>query len=69
MLFYTGKFFKNFIAKTYSEAELILHNELGINSIAVTDVNVSQKRFSDFINSGRLDAEYYQPKYDDLFLD
>lgn len=53
--------------KTYSEAELILHNELGINSIAVTDVNVSQKRFSDFINSGRLDAEYYQPKYDDLF--
>lgn len=53
--------------KTYSEAELISHNELGINSIAVTDVNVSQKRFSDFINSGRLDAEYYQPKYDDLF--
>lgn len=53
--------------KTYSEAELILHNELGIKSIAVTDVNVSQKRFSDFINSGRLDAEYYQPKYDDLF--
>ena len=53
--------------KTYSEAELILHNELGINSIAVTDVNVSQKRFSDFINSDRLDAEYYQPKYDGLF--
>ena len=55
------------LQKTYSEAELILHNELGINSIAVTDVNVSQKRFSDFINSGRLDAEYYQPKYDGLF--
>ena len=53
--------------KTYSEAELISHNELGINSIAVTDVNVSQKRFSDFINSDRLDAEYYQPKYDGLF--
>ena len=55
------------LQKTYSEAELILHNELGINSIAVTDVNVSQKRFSDFINSDRLDAEYYQPKYDGLF--
>lgn len=53
--------------KTYSKAELILHNGLGVNSVAVTDVNVSQKRFSDFINSGRLDAEYYQPKYDDLF--
>lgn len=56
------------LSKTiYSEAELILHNGLGVNSVAVTDVNVSQKRFSDFINSGRLDAEYYQPKYDDLF--
>lgn len=52
--------------KAYSEAELILHNELGVNSIAVTDVNVSQKRFSDFVNSGRLDAEYYQPKYDEI---
>ena len=53
--------------KTYSKAELILHNGLGVNLVAVTDVNVSQKRFSDFINSGRLDAEYYQPKYDELF--
>lgn len=52
--------------KTYSEAELILHNDLGINAIAVEDVNVSQKRFSDFVNSGRLDAEYYQPKYDKI---
>jgi len=43
-----------------------LHNELGINSVDVTDVNVSQKRFSDFVNSGRLDAEYYQPKYDEI---
>ncbi len=25
-----------------------------------------KKRFSDFINSGRLDAEYYQPKYDEI---
>ena len=53
--------------RAYSDAELILHNELGIDSILVTDVNVSQKRFSDFVNSGRLDAEYYQPKYDNLF--
>lgn len=53
--------------KAYSEAELILHNELGINAIVAADVNVSQKRVSDFVNSGRLDAEYYQPKYDDLF--
>lgn len=54
--------------KAYSDAELILHNELGTNAIAVADVNVSQKRFSDFVDSGRLDAEYYQPKYDNLFI-
>ena len=29
--------------------------------------NYSIKRFSDFASSGRLDAEYYQPKYDSLF--
>ena len=52
--------------KAYSDAELILHNELGTNAIAVADVNVSQKRFSDFVDSGRLDAEYYQPKYNIL---
>lgn len=51
----------------YSEAELILHTELEINSVDAIDVNVSQKRYSDFVNSGRLDAEYYQPKYDNLF--
>ncbi len=52
--------------KAYSDAELILHNELGTNAIAVANVNVSQKRFSDFVDNGRLDAEYYQPKYDKI---
>lgn len=52
--------------KAYSGAALILHNELEINSVDTTDVNVSQKRFSDFVDSGRLDAEYYQPKYDEI---
>ena len=32
----------------------------------VANVNVSQKRFSDFVDNGRLDAEYYQPKYDEI---
>lgn len=52
--------------KDYSEAELILRTELEINSVIVTDVNVSQKHFSDFVDSGRLDAEYYQPRYDEV---
>lgn len=43
-----------------------MHNELGTNAIAVANVNVSQKRFSDFVDNGRLDAEYYQPKYDEI---
>lgn len=30
-------------------------------------VNYSVKFFSDFVKSGRLDSEYYQPKYDELF--
>ena len=29
--------------------------------------NVSIKHFSDFAQTGRLDAEYYQPKYDEMF--
>jgi len=32
-----------------------------------TNENVSIKQFANFIASGRLDAEYYQPKYDELF--
>lgn len=52
--------------KAYSDAESILYNELGISQIVTPDVNISQKRFSDFVNSGRLDAEYYQPKYNAL---
>ena len=52
---------------TYSEAELILHKELDIDLSTMVNTTITQKRFSDFVNSGRLDAEYYQPKYDDLF--
>jgi type I restriction enzyme S subunit len=51
---------------TYSEAELILHEELDIDLSAMISTTVTQKRFSDFVNSGRLDAEYYQPKYDKI---
>ena len=51
---------------TYSEAELILHEELDIDLSAMISTTVTQKRFSDFVNSERLDAEYYQPKYDKI---
>lgn len=55
------------LSKTiYSEAESVLHKELDVDLSATVGATVSQKRFSDFVNSGRLDAEYYQPKYDEI---
>lgn len=53
--------------KLYSEAEDILLSELGLNGWKPQQEAVSVKSFADFATSGRLDAEYYQPKYDDLF--
>ncbi len=65
----------------YAEAENILLKELGLGG-DVADMSCHEvsacgykssspcvviKSFFDFVNSGRLDAEYYQPKYDVLF--
>lgn len=50
----------------YSEAEDILLNELGLNDWVPTNQSSTTKSFADFLGSGRLDAEYYQPKYDEI---
>lgn len=50
----------------YAEAEEILLDELGLKDWQPKNENVSIKTFSDFQTSGRLDAEYYQPKYDEI---
>jgi hypothetical protein len=50
----------------YVNAETILHNIIKIGEStpsAITIKNISES----FTNCGRLDAEYYQPKYDELF--
>lgn len=50
----------------YKKAEVILQNiiKIDLNNLS----NISIKNISEsFLNSGRLDAEYYQPKYDKLF--
>ena len=52
--------------KTYQEAKEILLKELGLWGWEPTNDNKSIKHFIDFITSGRLDAEFYQPKYDEL---
>lgn len=53
--------------KVYREAEQMLLAELGFAGWSPTDDAVSVKSYSDFISAGRFDAEYFQPKYDELF--
>lgn len=52
--------------KEYAQAENLLLKELGLNDFSVSKEAVNIKSFSEsFAISGRLDAEYYQKKYDD----
>lgn len=52
----------------YLQAEQFLLHELGMTDFTPSTEKVSVKSFSDsFGVSGRLDAEYYQTKYDTLF--
>lgn len=51
----------------YAQAEDTLLSELGLKDWQPKNKAVSIKSFSDFASSGRLDAEYYQSKYDELF--
>ena len=50
----------------YAQAEDILLSELGLKDWQPKNEAVSIKTFSDFALSGRLDAEYYQSKYDEI---
>ena len=52
---------------TYSQAENLLLETLGLADFQPSHEPVNVKKFSEsFGSSGRLDAEYYQVKYDDL---
>jgi len=51
----------------YSQAEQCLLLELGMEAFAPSEEAVSVKSLSNsFHSSGRLDAEYYQPKYEEI---
>lgn len=51
----------------YQSAEAMLLEELGFDDFSLTCNNVAIKSLSEsFSVSGRLDAEYYQPKYDEI---
>lgn len=53
---------------SYEEAESILENELGFDVNALPERSITEKSFlKSFKSSGRLDAEYYHPKYDGLY--
>jgi len=50
----------------YSQAETLLLETLGLNNFEPTSEAVNVKNFREsFLSTGRLDAEYYQKKYDD----
>lgn len=50
----------------YSHAENLLLQSIGLKNFHPTKEFVNVKSFKDsFVASGRLDAEYYQPKYED----
>ncbi len=52
--------------RAYSYAETLLLETLGLNSFEPTTEAVNIKSFKEsFLSSGRLDAEYYQKKYED----
>lgn len=52
----------------YEVADTLLVKELNFNLESISTKGSTEKRLSEsFGISGRLDAEYYQPKYDDLF--
>jgi len=51
----------------YAQAEQLLLDELGLHNWKPTEANTEVKSFKNsFLESGRLDAEYYQPKYDEI---
>jgi type I restriction enzyme M protein len=57
----------NISQKIYLEAEDLLLSELNLKDWQPTTETITIKSFKEsFLSSGRLDAEYYQPKYDQL---
>lgn len=52
----------------YHQAEQILLEELGLNNWQPSADNINTKSFKEsFSSTGRLDAEYYQPKYENYY--
>lgn len=50
----------------YDDASNYLNLILGLNHLVLTEQSTTQKRFKDIKVSDRFDAEYYQPKYEQI---
>ena len=50
----------------YKQAEDILNKELQLDKFEPSNNNISIRNFSEYKKVNRLDAEYFQPKYDDF---
>jgi type I restriction enzyme M protein len=58
---------KDSAKEIYQQAEDLLLAELGLQDWQPTEETVAVKSFAEsFLSSGRFDAEYYQPKFDQL---
>ena len=52
--------------EVYKSAEKILAQALHLEDFKPSAKNTAEVTFSSFMNSGRLDAEFFMPKYDDI---
>lgn len=50
----------------YTKAEQLLLVDLNLADYAPSDTNTSTRKLSDCLTDDRFDAEYWQPKYDDI---
>ena len=66
-IFLSGFTFREQSKTLHKEAEKLLLTELDLLDFEPSKENIAIKTFSEsFADSGRLDSEYYQPKYDEI---
>lgn len=59
--------YKDRSVKAYQEAENYLLKAIGLKGLKLSEENINIKNFKEsFLSTGRLDAEYYQPKYEQI---
>lgn len=53
--------------QTYRQAEMLLFDHIGLKNFTPSKESINVKKFKEsFLTSGRLDAEYYQLKYEQI---